>query len=421
MSAVALLLGLLVLSYVGSMLVSDRTIRGFGLPSGAEYLLLGFVLGPHALGVLGRSLVSAFEPVLIVGVSWVALVLGVGYGQIGSRRLRLSRALSGIAFSAFVAAGVAGITFVALLEGSELGLAERLLVSGAAGAVSCETTRHAVRWVAERHGSRGELSELLADLSRTSVFVPAAVFGVLFAAAPGQELGATPVSLRVGITLGLGVVLGLVATLLLGREFRRDESWGILLGTSLLAIGVTARLGLSPIAAAFAMGLTVSTFSPHRADLKAMVAPSERPVMVPVAVLAGAYLDLEAAPFLWLLVGAAFAARLILDLLRAGVLALIVPQARAAGPALGLGLVPSSAFTLGCGLLAAIRIPGAVGGSVLVLAAASVLAGELIGPLSLRRALERAGDIVPGRPFEQPPPSIEPRASRTTLYDVERS
>jgi len=420
-SAVALLLGLLVLSYVASMLVSDRTIRGFGLPSGAEYLLLGFVLGPHALGVLGRSLVSAFEPVLIVGAAWVALVLGVGYSQIGPRRLRLSRALSGIALATLVAAGVAAITFVALSQGSDLELAERLLAAAASGAVSCETTRHAVRWVAERHGSRGELSDMLADLSRSSVLVPAAIFGLVFAVAPGHELGTTPTVLRVGLTLGLGIVLGLVATLLLGREFRRDESWGILLGTSLLAIGVASRLGLSPIAAAFAMGLTVSTFSPHRADLKAMVAPSERPVTVPVVVLAGAYLDLEAAPFLWVLVGTAFTARVVLELLRAGVLALVFPKARAAGPALGLGLVPSSAYTLGCGLLAAIRFPDAVGASVLVLAAVSVLAGELIGPLSLRRALERAGDIVPGRPIERPPPSIEPRASRTTLYDVERS
>src|SRR5690606_16781993 len=128
----------------------------------------------------------------------------------------------------------------------------------ASGAVSCETTRHAVRWVAERHGSRGELSDMLADLSRSSVLVPAAIFGLVFAVAPGHELGTTPTVLRVGLTLGLGIVLGLVATLLLGREFRRDESWGILLGTSLLAIGVASRLGLSPIAAAFAMGLTVS-------------------------------------------------------------------------------------------------------------------------------------------------------------------
>ena len=49
MNAIAFLLGLLVLAYLGSILVGGRTIRGFGLASGAEYLVLGFVLGPQVL------------------------------------------------------------------------------------------------------------------------------------------------------------------------------------------------------------------------------------------------------------------------------------------------------------------------------------------------------------------------------------
>ena len=39
-----LLLGLLLIAYLGSNLVGGRAIRGFGLPSGSEYLVLGFAL-----------------------------------------------------------------------------------------------------------------------------------------------------------------------------------------------------------------------------------------------------------------------------------------------------------------------------------------------------------------------------------------
>ena len=67
------------------MLVSGRTIRGFGLPSGAEYLVLGVVVGPHALGVLTRSTISGFEPIFVLGASWLALVAGIGYGVVGAR------------------------------------------------------------------------------------------------------------------------------------------------------------------------------------------------------------------------------------------------------------------------------------------------------------------------------------------------
>ena len=175
MNAIALLLGLLVLSYVGSILAGNRTIRGFGLPSGAEYLLLGFVLGPHVLGVMNRSLLGAFEPMLIVGAAWLALVAGIGYGRVGPRRVRLSHALSGIAFAALIGAGVGGAVYATLgVLGPPLAAVDRALLSGAAGAVCCETTRHAVRWVAERHGAKGPLSDAVADFARASALVPAA-------------------------------------------------------------------------------------------------------------------------------------------------------------------------------------------------------------------------------------------------------
>ena len=106
MSGIGPLLGLLVLAYVGSMLVSGRTIRGFGLPSGAEYLVLGVVIGPHALGLLTRSTITSFEPIFVLGASWMALVAGIGYGVVGERRIHAGRALAGVVTAAGVGAGV---------------------------------------------------------------------------------------------------------------------------------------------------------------------------------------------------------------------------------------------------------------------------------------------------------------------------
>ena len=50
-----------------------------------------------------------------------------------------------------------------------------------------------------------------------------------------------------GATIVVGIALGLVTALLLARDLRVAESWGTILGTSLLATGLaasgTARLG----------------------------------------------------------------------------------------------------------------------------------------------------------------------------------
>lgn len=412
MNAIGLLLGLLVLSYVGTILVGGRTIRGFGLPSGAEYVLLGFVLGPRLLGVVSGTLVVAFAPILMVGCAWLALVAGTGYCQVGQRKVRLSRALAGIVLSSLVAAGVAGAVYFALGFASKLQENQRILLAGCASAVSSETTRHAVRWVVERHGARGQLSDTLADYARASVLVPALILAVLFAAAPDQGLSTLSIPARAGLTIFVGVVLGLVATVLLGREFRRDESWGILLGSSLLGMGIATRLGQSAVATTFFMGLTVALVSPHRSEIKTMVAPTEKPVVLPVAVLAGASVHPEAAPFALLLVGTGLAARLLIELVRGSLVALFVRAARPAGPLVGVGMVSTGAFSLAAAVAVELRLPGELGASVLAYAAASLIMGELLGPLLLRRALSLAGDIDSGEARLPAPPNV-PRQSES--------
>ena len=389
---VTLLLGLLVVAFVSSMLVGGRTIRGFGLPSGAEYLVLGVGVGPHGLGILPRSTVHAFAPVFVCAAAWLAFVIGLGYLIVGRRRVHVTRAVTGVVTAALVGAAVAAALFFALNALGVLSGFPRLALALAAGFVGCETTRHTVRWVAERHGAQGKLSDWLADMARASALVPVLGLGALFAFVPDSPLGAFAAGWRVAAGAGIGTVMGLVAAVLLGREFRRDESWGILLGTSLLAAGVAMRLGLAAVATLFVMGLTLSLVSRHRLEIKFMVQGTEKPVLLPVALVAGACVDFDALPHIWALVAVALAARLLAEVVRGLLLVALVPAARPAGPRIGLGMASTGAISLALAYTLTVRLPGPASSAVLLLAAAGVLLGELIGPAELRHALERAGE-----------------------------
>ena len=101
MSAIGLLLGLLVLSYLGGMLRGARAIRGFGLPSGSEYLCLGFVFGSQVLDLIPLPLLLSFRPLLLVGAAWIAFVEGLGYTRVGDRAIGLGNAVMGVVFSLF--------------------------------------------------------------------------------------------------------------------------------------------------------------------------------------------------------------------------------------------------------------------------------------------------------------------------------
>jgi hypothetical protein len=385
--------------------VGGRAIRGFGLPSGSEYLVLGFALGPHALDVVGRSLAQAFEPVVLVGTGWLALVVGVGYVRVADRWIKPSRAAAGIALGAVSCAAVAAAVYFAVPYFASFTGFERLAVALGMGACASATTRHSVRWVVERHGARGPLADFAADAARASALVPPIALTILFALAPSGGLPAVPVLGRVGVTLLFGAAIGLVAALLLGRDFRRDESWGVLLGTGLLTVGAADRVGLSLLGAMFTLGLTLAA-SRHRLEIKAMVTPTEKPVLLPVVLLAGAYVNLKLPTSVFVLVGLAVVTKIAVRVLLGGLMSL--GPARGTGADFGVSMLASGGFTIAAALAFSTRVPGMASDTVLLFAVVSTILGEWVSPAALRRSLDRAGELHAvdaneiGRPSDAP-------------------
>lgn len=420
MSGIGPLLGLLVLAYVGSMLVSGRTIRGFGLPSGAEYLVLGVIIGPHALALLTRTNITTFEPIFVLGASWMALVAGLGYGVVGQRRIHPGRAFAGVVFGAAAGAAVTAAVWFAFHTLDVFPPSERLRTALAAGIVCSETTRHSVRWVVERHGARGPVSDWIADMARASALVPLGGLGWLMASAPVPLLAGTTLE-RLVASLAIGVVLGIVSAVLLGREFRRDESWGILLGTSVLAAGLSAKMGLSSMTTLFVMGLTLALVSRHRHEIKFMVQSSEKPVVLPVLLAAGASVAVDTVPKLAWIVAAALVARVGVELVRGLFLAAAVPASRPAWAEVAFGMTSTGAITLAAAYTLRVRAPGSSSDAVLVIAAASVLLGEVLGPALLKRAISQTGEAHDGGANEASPISLRPPRPMISDYPPEAS
>jgi hypothetical protein len=398
MKAIFVLVGLLVLSYAGSLFSGRRTIHGAGLPSSVEYAVLGFVLGPHMLGIIGRDLITTFEPVAQIAVGWLALVIGLDFGRNADSRVAYKNMALGLVNGALTGVVVGGAVWLACrrLPGAPTGV-ERVLLAGGLGAACSETTRHAIRWAMERHGAKGKLTSALADFAHADDVVPLLGMAVLFSIAPGAPASVRlPAAVWVAITIGLGTLLGALTTLHIGREARVDHTWGVMFGTSMLGLGIAARAGLSLLTVLFFMGWSTAVFSRHRAPLRAMVVPVERPVLLPALVLAGAHVDFPA-PRLLLIIAVAVTARILAKLAFGAMIALPAH----ASPWLGTGLLSSGAFSMSVGLIFAIRFPGPVGDLVLASAFVTCIVGEAVGPLALRRALVLAGEIVePAVPSE---------------------
>jgi hypothetical protein len=415
LNAIWLLMGLLLLSYIGSFLVGGRSIRGVGLPSGAEYVVLGFVLGPTALGIMERSMVDIFGPIAEVTVGWLVFVLGLNYGMNGKRRVRWTRIFGGMVLAGITGAAVGAAAYFFLKLRTDMSESDAIITATGAGAVGAETTRYAVRWVVERHGANGPLSEFIGDLADSDDLLPLLAVAVVFALRPAAPLAlpiAVPPAGMAVATLLLGVLLGALAAILLSGEFHIAEAWGILLGTSMLLVGTADRLGLSPIAAMFALGVSISAFSRHRTQICAMVLPTERAVMLPSLLLAGANVSFTSVKYLPLFVGVCIVARTASKLLVGFSLLAVSKPARLAGPRLGAGLLSAGALAMSIGLTFALRFPGPIGDLVLATAAVATVLGEFVGPAALRNSLRAAGEIADkGKADLTPLPSSQRRVS----------
>ena len=414
MSAIALLMGLLLLSYVGSLIVGGRSAKG--LPSGVEFIGLGFAVGPHALGLVERSMIAEFEPIVQVALGWLAFVVGLDFGRVSGRRVRPKPMFLGV-FCALLTGATVAFTVIQLLARMPVaGLEGRnaLLFAAGAGAVTAETTRFVVQWVAVRWSVKGPVSSLLVEIAASDDLTPLVAAGAIFAFTPSSNVAIElPGVGWFALSLILGGLLGTVTALLL-RGAEGYAVWGALIGTLLLGVGAATRFGVCTIFVTFVMGIALGGVSPNRRALRKMVGPTERAVLYPMLLLAGAHLDarpLMDDRLLIAVVALVLLARISGKLLSGFVVRAMVPAARPAGPLLGIVLLSSGPVSVSCGFVFALRFPGRIGDTLLVCAVASAVLGELISTFALKNMLTDLGELTPALPTPVPlappaPPSV---------------
>jgi hypothetical protein len=277
--------------------------------------------------------------------------------------------------------------YPACFYGAGLSAVDSLRIAAGIGLASCETARYAVQWAAARSGATGTLHDRIEDMADTDELVPLIGVGVLLAFAPSEDaVVALAPAHWLGITLGIGVLLGLLCALLIRGLHRVSDAWGVLVGAALLGTGIAWRLGLSPLCAMFVLGITLSATSRHAPALRQMLARTEPAFLLPTLLLAGAMVRIHIATPLLLVAGLALLVRaLVRTLIGRAVAASAGAPAAMRGP-FALGLWSTGALTTLIALSVAFRFRGDVGDVVLAAAFGLAVLGEVVGPLSLLRA-----------------------------------
>ncbi len=392
MSTLQSLFILLLVAYMGGFLMGGRALRGRGLPSGSEWLLLGLAAGPSALGLVSGSEVAFFAPLALLATGWIALLVGLTFGVDGARHIGAGGMALGVAAGILSFVAVGGAAWVVLDRVPSAGAlfpdaGQRVAVALSLGASLADTSRHVARWGSERLGGRGPLLDRVSDVTRSDDLVPILALGLLVSLDTARGMDPLPLG-----GLGLGTLLGLAGAALLGRTLRVAAFWSLLFGLSLLATGTAERLDLSVLATGFALGLALAVASPLRNSAREMAVGVEGAVILPALFLAGTRVVPVNGPALWI-AAAVILARLGAALLVAALVAAADPRARRGGPWLALAFLPTGPLGIAIALSVNLRSPGPVGDLVLATTVAAAVAGEFLGPPALRRALSRAGEL----------------------------
>jgi Kef-type K+ transport system membrane component KefB len=371
------------------------------LPRLSGYLAFGLVCGPYLLNLITATMARDLQLFNGFALALIALVAGL---ELNARRLwphlRVLATVGGVVICGTLAAFTLILFFAwPWLSLTDVGGGQRQLAAAlvAATLVASFSPTVTIAVIAEAR-SRGPLTELvmaivvLSDLVLILVFALAMQFARWTLTSVEPEIGlGVQLSWEILGSLAFGGVIGVLFAFYL-RVVARELTLALLTVCAALAI-VAPLLHFELILASIAAGLVVENLAPPEGDeLRDAIERGAPPVLVVFFAAAGASLQLDA---LAIAGGGALAlATVRLVVVRAMATAGVHLAGIADTPArwMWMGLISQAGVTLGLATIAAAEFPE-WGDQVRTLVVALTGLHVLVGPILLKNALRRAGEI----------------------------
>jgi len=379
-------------------LLAGHVVKFLRIPEVTGYLLAGVLLGPAGGNLITHEGLESLQVFSEVALGLILFAIGSVFEF--ARFRRIGRRVAGLT-------AVESLLAAFFVAGGLLAIGQPLIVALLLGVIAMETAAASTLMVMRECNAEGPLTDTLGGVIAlnnifclTGFLVVAAGFD-LYQESTRTGLGWVvlyrslyPLIWQLIGSVALGFMIGVLLAAWSSRVREHGEMLILLVGAILLAVGAAQLLELSPLLATLAVGATMVNLSTESRRLFDTLAQTDPPLYAIFFVIAGADLNLWLLPSLGI-IGAVY----ILGRLGGKLFGtMLVTRRMAAAPVVRryLGFAMLSQAGLAVGLLLAInrRYPDlAPVITTVVLAAVTVF--ELVGPLSARQALIRAGEAHP--------------------------
>lgn len=278
-------------AYLAAHVAFEWLARRFLVVSGAEYLLLGILLGPQVSGLMGASVVDEFAPFMTLALGWIGAVIGTQFHLPQLVRIPGRVYHIGLIEAVLSLVVVSGLMAGLLAWLFDLPAGEVLMPAIALGSIATASAPSGIALASRRLARRGPVVRQLEVATAMDAFVAIAAFGLLLCVAhvaPAGPVRAPTATEWAVISVGIGCVGGSLFHLFLGGERKIDRLFVSLAGAIILASGAAAYLRLSPLLPAMLIGAILVNTSRNREEIKQALASVERPLYFVLLIFAGA-------------------------------------------------------------------------------------------------------------------------------------
>lgn len=378
-------------------LLAGHLARFLRIPEVTGYLLAGVALGPSLLGWLRD------ENLIAMGV-FSEVALGLILFSVGSVfEFSLFRR---IGRRVLILTIVESVSAAGLVTAGSLLLGQSWQVACLLGSIAIATAPASTLMVIREADSSGPLTETLLGIIAVNNLLCISAYSVVAATielmAPNQGLSSTFAdTLYVSAfrlvwqligSAALGFLVGLLLASWAAHVTESGEMLILLAGAILMCVGASHLLELSPLVACLAVGASLVNLATRSRHLFEALASTDPPFYAIFFVLAGAELDARLIPAMGALGGIYLLGRAAGKFVGATAAARWLGLDASIQRYLGFALLAQAGLAVGLTLAVDSRFP-ALAPVVSTVVLACVAVYEMIGPVSTRFALTRAGEV----------------------------
>jgi len=378
------------LSLVVSLAVG-YLIHYLHVPKVTGYLLVGVALGPFGLGIVSHEDVQQLRFLSEVALGLIVFSIG-GEFQL-SRFRKMGGQILTISFFEI------SLTFLAVMT-LAVWLGKSFSIALLLGVIAIATAPAATALVLREFDSEGPVTNHILILVGLNNLLCLVLFRLVFplvktaSTSGGFSVLSTilwPCSSIMGALI-IGFCLGMIVILGENRLQKKHELLTLILATVVLGIAIGCYFHLSPLLINLALGSTVANLCRDHKNVMDLVKAIDLPFYILFFIVAGASLHLDLIPSGGWLGMAYVAGRAVGKLLGMYLGALRVRASESVRHYGGLGMLAQAGIAIGLCFIVAEEDP--VNGAVITSTVlSSVVLFELLGPIMLRWALLKSGEV----------------------------